>query len=242
MTKVFAHRGFSSQYPENTMEAFQQAIRVGADGIENDLQMTKDGVVVVIHDENLKRLTGNEVYVKDLSYSELKAMDVGGKFRGEHAPVCAPALDEYLELLSPTKLITNFELKTSYFEYPGMLEQTVEKIRAKGYEDRCIFSSFNHYTLLDCLKAAPEIPRGILYGDRLVDPEKYALYLHAQYLHPLYLYLSDENLAVYKAAGVLVNPWTVDDPAVMKWLMTKDAVLAVISNKPDLALQVRAGL
>lgn len=72
MTKIFAHRGFKGNYPENTMIAFEHALHSGADGIELDVQLTKDGRLAVIHDEKLNRTTNMKGLVKDYTYEELK--------------------------------------------------------------------------------------------------------------------------------------------------------------------------
>ena len=73
--RVFAHRGYSGKYPENTMLAFREAEKVGADGIELDVQLTKDGQIVIIHDETLNRTTNGKGYVKDYTLAELKSLD-----------------------------------------------------------------------------------------------------------------------------------------------------------------------
>ncbi len=80
MTLNFAHRGFSGQYPENTMLAFEKAVEAGADGIELDVQFSKDGKLVIMHDESLLRTAGIDGFVKDYTLEQLKAMDVSGKW------------------------------------------------------------------------------------------------------------------------------------------------------------------
>ena len=79
-TKVWAHRGASAYAPENTLEAFRQAVEMNADGIELDVQMTKDGVLAVIHDETLERLGGVKGWVKDFTYNELRHININKKF------------------------------------------------------------------------------------------------------------------------------------------------------------------
>ena len=108
--RVFAHRGYSGRYPENTMTAFREAMKAGTDGIELDVQLSKDGQLVIIHDETLDRTTTGKGYVKDYTLSELKQLDASGRFlTGERIP----AFEEYCEWVKDTSLVTNVELKTS---------------------------------------------------------------------------------------------------------------------------------
>ena len=122
MTKNFAHRGFSGKYPENTMLAFEKAIEAGADGIENDVHLTKDGVPVIIHDELVDRTTNGKGYVKDYTYEELSKLDASYIFP-EYGVLHIPTLREYMELVKDKDIITNIELKTGVFEYPGIEEK-----------------------------------------------------------------------------------------------------------------------
>lgn len=107
MTKIFAHRGASGTFPENTMEAFKQAAAIGADGIELDVQMAKDGRLVIIHDEKLDRTTSLKGYVKDLTYAEIKRGDASHRFSEK------PALSRYRPLkkcLSGRQMLNFFSM------------------------------------------------------------------------------------------------------------------------------------
>lgn len=120
MTKIFAHRGFKGIYPENTMIAFEHALHSGADGIELDVQLTKDGRLAVIHDEKLNRTTNMKGLVKDHTYEELKAGDASHSFYEETGAVSIPLLEEVLELLTQqSSLIINIELKTPFIDIRG---------------------------------------------------------------------------------------------------------------------------
>ena len=105
MTKNFAHRGFSGKYPENTMLAFQKAIEVVADGIELDVQLTKDGEVVIIHDETIDRTTDGKGYVVDYTYKELSKFDASYIYRGKVGFNKIPTLKEYFELVKDLDFI-----------------------------------------------------------------------------------------------------------------------------------------
>ena len=115
MSKIFAHRGFSGKYPENTMIAFEKAVEIGVDGIELDVHLTKDNELVIIHDEDVKRTTNGEGLVKDMTLEELKKLDASATFVGQYGVNPIPTLREYFELVKDTNIITNIELKTSVY-------------------------------------------------------------------------------------------------------------------------------
>ena len=240
LNKIFAHRGFSAKYPENTMLAFQKAVEIGADGVEFDVQLTSDGVPVIIHDEDLNRVAGENVLVKDLTYPELIRRDVSYKFKGQVEKQAVPKLEEYFALVRDLDFITNIELKTAYWEYPGIEQKVIDLIDAFSLRERVILSSFNHYTLLRAKAIAPDIPCGLLYECRIAEPQDYAKLLGMEYLHPLYLFLNDAELEKYQAAGVKASPWTVDHEQDLRYLLKQDAVFAVMTNTPDVALAIRA--
>ena len=163
MSLNFAHRGWSGLYPENTLLAFQKAIELGVDGFEMDVQLSRDGEVVVFHDETLDRVTGYHGYLRDLTVSELKRLDASSGFRGLYGKNEIPTLREFLELVAPTELIVNMELKNNRQYYPRLEEKVIALVRAFGMEKRVIFSSFNNVSILRCRRLAPEIDAGFLW-------------------------------------------------------------------------------
>ena len=241
MTKAIAHRGFSSRYPENTLLAFEQALAIGADGAEFDVQLSLDNVPVVFHDESLKRITGDDLYIKDLTVRELKTLDVSYRFRGQCATQRIPTLEEYFTLVRKKDFLNIIELKTAIFEYPGIEQQVIDMIDAFKLNDRVIISSFNHYSLLRAKEIAPDLPYGILYECRIAEPQRYAAALKVQYLHPDYRFLNDAELTKYEAAGMKTNPWTVDGENDIRYLLGQKNVFAIMSNKPDLVMALRSG-
>ncbi len=241
MVKAIAHRGFSSRYPENTMLAFERALALGADGAEFDVQLTKDGVPVVIHDESLQRTAGDSRLVKDLTLEELRQLDVSYRFAGTVPAQRIPTLDEYCSLVKDRDFWSILEFKTAIFEYDGIERQVIDMIRRFGLEERIVLSSFNHYTLLRCKAIAPELPCGILYECRIAEPQDYCLRLGMQYLHPDYRFLDDAELQKYERAGVMASPWTVDGESDIRYLLGQSDIFAIMSNKPDLVLALRDG-
>ena len=119
MTAIWAHRGASAYAPENTIPAFEQAIEMGADGVEFDVQRTSDGQLVVIHDETINRTSNGFGRVVDLTLEQLRLCNFSNGFVG-HRKVQIPTLREALDLLGPTGVRINIELKNSVELYPGM--------------------------------------------------------------------------------------------------------------------------
>lgn len=241
MIQVLAHRGFSARYPENTLLSFEKALDIGADGVEFDVQLTKDGVPVILHDENLLRTAGADLFVKDLSLEALRGYDVSARFSGAVPPQRVPTLAEYFQLVADRDFLTNIELKNAVYPYPGIEAAVIDLIRQYRLSDRVILSSFNHESLLRVKALAPELPCGILYECRIARPQQYAKNLNFQYLHPWEIFLDDAALDACDAAGILANPWTVDDPARMRYFFERRGVYSIITNRPDLALSLREG-
>lgn len=221
------------------MLAFERALSLGADGAEFDVQLSKDGVPVVFHDENLIRITGTDALVKDLTLRELKAFDISYRFKGECPPQRIPTLEEYFSLVRGRDFLSNIELKTAIFEYEGIEQIVIDLARTYDLYSRVILSSFNHYSLLRCKAIAPELPCGLLYECRIAEPQDYARKLGMEFLHPDYRFLNDSELEKYELAGVQTSPWTVDREEDIRYLLQQKSIYSIISNKPDLALALR---
>ena len=233
--KVFAHRGYSGKYPENTMEAFRGAFAAGADGIELDVQLSKDGQLVIIHDETLDRTTTGKGYVKDYTLSELKQLDASGKlFSG----LQLPSFEEYCEWVKNTPLITNIELKTSIVYYEEIEEKTAEMVKAFRLEDRVIFSSFNHLSIVRMKQLLPECPVGALVEhDDLRNAGYYCSKFGFDYYHPDGSLFTKENAENCRKHGVGVNVWTVNDLKMFE-NMADWGVDGVITNYPKVLAEL----
>lgn len=232
MSKIFAHRGFSGKYPENTMLAFEKAVEIGVDGIELDVHLTKDNEIVIIHDEDIKRTCDGEGLVKDMTADELKRFDASASFRGVYGFCGIPTLREYFDLVKDTDIITNIELKTGVYEYPTIEKRVIDMIKQYGIEEKIILSSFNHFTVKRCEEIAPEIKRGFLTGDWLVDFGKYTTERNAQCCHPWHITLNEEAVREMHAAGREINTWTVNEYEDIERLAAM-GVDSLIGNFPD---------
>ena len=130
-TLVWAHRGASAYAPENTLAAFKQAAESGADGIELDVQKTRDGRLVVIHDETVDRVSRATGWVKDFTYEQLKKVNVNQHFP-KLGVQAVPTLEEVYELVKPTNMTVNVELKTGVVFYPEIEEQVLDVTKQMG--------------------------------------------------------------------------------------------------------------
>ena len=237
-TKVWAHRGASAYAPENTLEAFLLAAEQGADGVELDVQLTKDGEMVVVHDEEIDRVSDGSGFVKDYTLAELKTLNFN-KTHPEYQDVKIPTLREVYEALKPTGMTINVELKTGIFWYKDLEKKVLELTKEMEMEDRVIYSSFNHYSLIRMKELEPSVRTGILYADGIVNVWDYAKKtVGADALHPLYYNIQYPGyLEKTRDLGLKTHAWTVNEEADMKAL-AKAGIEAIITNYPDKARKI----
>ena len=229
---IWAHRGASGHAPENTLPAFRLAAEMGADGVELDVQLSKDGEIVVCHDETVDRTSSAKGCVRDYTLDELKRMDFScGNLAWEGVRI--PTLEEVLDLLEGTGLTVNIELKTGVFFYPGLEEKVVELVRRKGWQDRILYSSFNHRSLQLIRGIDPQARTGLLYADGLVRVVPYAREVGVSALHPaLYNLQYPDVVREARENGLDINVWTVNSEAEIL-LCRGMGVHAIITNYPD---------
>ncbi|MBQ7595686.1 MAG: glycerophosphodiester phosphodiesterase [Clostridia bacterium] len=238
MTKNYAHRGFSGKYPENTMLAFKKAVEAGAEGAELDVHFSKDKELVIIHDETLDRTTDGSGRVMDFTYDELCKFDAHASYKGRFDFQKIPTLREYFEFVKNVDgFMTNIELKTGIYDYPGIEKAVLELIDEFDLRDRIIISSFNHFSVLRFKKLAPDVKCGFLEESRLVGFAEYTKQHGIEYVHPLHYTLDDQFFKEIRANGLGINTWTVNDEEDMR-RMIENGVDAIIGNYPDLAKKV----
>ncbi len=234
-TKIYAHRGASGwdkQYaPENTMPAFEKAIEMGADGIEVDVQLSKDGHVVICHDERIDRTSSGVGWLKDYTLEELRRMSFS-KGHPEFGNVPIPTLRELLDFLSPTGKELNIEFKNGVIYYEGLEEKTVAMIKEFNMEKRVIYSSFNHYSLKILKNTVPNARIGILTDQNFVSILEYVNMMQAEAIHPNYKNIDKLYIDNCHNNGTKVNIWTVDSLAEIK-RFCEYGVDAIITDCPD---------
>ena len=237
MSLIYGHRGASGYAPENTLEAFRLSMDMGADGFELDVHMSKDGELVVIHDETVDRTTDGTGLVRELTLAQLKALDAScgmEAYRGARIPT----LREVYELIRNTSQIVNVEIKTDEWFYPQLEEKCLALAEEMGVEDRILYSSFNHHTLLKLRSLKPDAKLGMLFGDIMVNPWEYAKGLPVDYLHPMKMNIYIPDFARNAAeAGYGVNMWTINDEQTILHCLKED--VGIITNYPDLVVKLR---
>ncbi len=236
-TAIWAHRGAHTVYPENSLPAYEEAILLGAEGIEIDVQRSSDGALVVVHDEYLMRLTGQRVYVKDLTFRELRELSLLSPDHDRIYPI--PLLKEVLDLLAPTDLMLNIELKNSHVPYPGMDDQVLNMVEYSPMASRVCYSSFNHRSMAYLAQQGLGYKSGLLYERAVYEDCYYALNRGVMALHPQYNLLRRPGF-VAKAhdLGLKVHPWTVTSPEAIHLALTEE-VDALITDDVALALEIR---
>jgi glycerophosphoryl diester phosphodiesterase len=237
MVKVYAHRGASGYAPENTMAAFKKAVELGSHGIECDVQMTKDGKLVVTHDEMIDRTTDGKGFIKDITFEELTKLDAGSWFDKEFCGQRVPLLTELLQLIKETGLLLNIEIKSGIVIYPGIEEKVLEEVEAYGIQDKVIISSFNHYSINRIKQLAPSVKTGILYMEGIFEPWNYMKTVGCECAHPFYMALKPEIAGEIKKRGFLINVFTVNDPE-HGASMAAMGVDGIITNYPDKILKI----
>lgn len=232
--KIWAHRGMSGHAPENTLPAFEMAAESDADGIELDVQLTKDKIPVVVHDEYIDRVSDGSGFVRDYTLEELKALNFAKNYPS-FGRVEIPALQQVLHFFKDQRLEINLELKNSEIYYEGIEENVLELVRTMGMQDRILYSSFNHYSLLKLKKLDPAARIALLYRDILADMPAYAKRCGAEALHPSFscLQLSAGLAQECRREGIRLHVWTVNDKNQMRRAAELGAD-AVITNFPEL--------
>lgn len=232
MTLNIAHRGFSGKYPENTMLAFRKASEFYCDGIETDVQLTKDGVPVLIHDETLDRTSNGSGLVKDYTYSELLKLDFG---HGQKIP----SLEDFIAFSKENNLFINLELKNSILPYEGLENITLNLLYKYSYpKDKIILSSFNHYSMVNIKKMDYSYKTGLLYDCCIYEPGNYCRLCGADAMHPQFFSVLNKKVVDdIKLKGFQINTYTVNEAEYMKKLLNL-GIDGIITNYPDLLNQI----
>lgn len=235
--QIFAHRGSKKTHPENTMLAFIEAERVGADGIEFDVQLSADGEIVIIHDETLDRTTTLTGYVKNYTAEELKKADAGIFFSEQFIGERIPLLREVFEWAAENDLIMNVELKTDKFPYEGIEQKVIDLIREFHFEDRIILSSFNHHSLEIAKEIAPEIERALLFKELPKDIENILEEKGESGFHPKRRTITKKLIQYAQKLGYKVRPWIANKRKNIL-LLSDLGVDAIMTDCPEKAIKL----
>ncbi len=229
-----AHRGASAYAPANTLAAFRLAEELGADGVELDVRLSADGVLVVIHDDTVDATTDGHGRVRDMTLPELKRLDAGSWFDPRFAGERIPTLEEVVEALGP-HMVLNIELKGSSWRSEGLEQAVVNLVEEQHLDKRVILSSFNPWTVWRLHRLAPHLSIGLLYAPNRSLPLRRAWLrplVHPTTLHPHHSLVTPRYVTWAHAKGYRVYTWTEDDPTEMRRLMDM-GVDGIITNRPD---------
>ena len=245
---IIGHRGASAYAPENTLAAFRTALDAGADGIEFDVRLTRDGVPVVIHDSTLKRTGGFNHRVAELSLTELKEIDVGSWFdESSFARERVPTLEEVFQLFETTNHLLYLEMKCDSNERDKLAKTCCDLLHSTALKHRVIVECFDLQGIesvknIDCeIKTAAlfepslRIPPTLPMGNRII---KEALAVKADEIALHHRLANRRVIDAARNSNLQVVVWTVDDPGWVK-KASSFGITCLITNDPKSLVQQR---
>lgn len=235
---VYAHRGASGRYPENTLEAFRAAIRHKADGIELDVQLTLDQEVVVIHDHIIDRTTNGKGAVQQFTWEQLQQFSAGAWFDHRFADLRIPRFEEICTLLAPTSLRLIVELKNFFIPQPGLEERVLALLRQYQLTERTTISSFNFDSLLTVKALDPQQATALLYIGSLRAPWEIAARYQASELHAPKDVITPALVKQVHQRQFPLLAWTVNSEKRLRQLFAMK-IDGVITNYPLRARKIR---
>jgi glycerophosphoryl diester phosphodiesterase len=240
-TLYAAHRGGSLLWPENSLLAFRSALALGADYIEFDVHLSKDGEVVVIHDPTLDRTTTGSGPVRERTLAELRAL----KLRDRSALVTEetlPTLDEVARMAAGNRRRMLLEIKVDERgqRYPGIEEKVLAVLDRHGMALRTIVMAFESETWRRVRGLRPDVRAGALYSPKTLEPAAMRGEMEklgqagVRFIGLSQALVTGETVALARGAGLLLGVWTVNDPAPLRRFI-EAGVGIVITDRPDLA-------
>jgi len=235
-----AHRGASGVAPEHTRAAFELALTAGIDMIELDVQLTRDGVLAVIHDETLDRTTSGHGAVREQTWDQIRRLDAGGWFHPGFAGAAVLRLEEVLDLIRDRARL-NVEIKATPADWQTVTRRLRDVLGAAQLLDSVLISSFHMEVLCMMRAACPAVQLGVLWHQLPLDRAlEWAARLGAAAVHPWVELVDAPLVAGAHAAGLRVIAWTVNDTARMRQLIAC-GVDGIISDHPERFAALAAG-
>ena len=224
---IIGHRGASADAPENTLASFALALEQNADGIEFDVQLSRDGVPVVMHDSTVDRTTNGSGRVSDLTLAELRQLVIAGD-------QAIPTLDEVFETFG-RRTLYNIELKGLKINDGGLSAAVADAIEGYQVAEQVLISSFSPFFVR---AARQHLPRAVpvAYLRERRSTRLFHRFVHAEADHPLHTLVDESLMQWARRKGLRVNVWTVDDPAEAQRLL-RLGVHGIITNRPDVLRQ-----
>lgn len=243
MTKIYGHRGRAGTYPENSMLAFEEAVKAGVHGLELDVHMTKDGEVVVIHDATIDRTTSGSGYVRDYTLAELEKFSIGAKYQefknyeSSWNKQHIPTLMDVLKIAKAHDLEVNIELKSHEVEYLGFEEAVLKTVAATGIDpQKIIYSAFHLPTILRLKKLDEFVQIAWLLETMIPLPADYLETFNLDAFH-LDKKLVLEHPEYWRPFAKKIRIWTVNEKADAQALINL-GVAAIISDYPETLLEM----
>lgn len=210
---MIAHRGARKVAPENTLEAFRKAIKLGFDGVEFDVVITKDKVPIVFHGNDLSLITRAKGLIHEMLYEDIAKIDAGSLFDPKYAGEKIPRLEEALALLQDSSMFLNVEIKSQPRGHNGIEPLVADLIKKYGLQNRVLVSSFSPLILRRFRKIAPEIPASLLVGPNPFFFLKTLLsvnMLRVSAINPVFQYTSEALVLFAKEQKYRVYVWNVN--------------------------------
>ena len=241
--RVIAHRGFSGVAPENSLASFRKAIEIDADMIELDVLLSRDGQVVVIHDDAVDRTTNGSGRVSDFTLPQLLQLDVGSWYSEDFAGEKIPTLAEVLELVD-SQILLNVEIKQEAVHdrvRGGITEKVVHMVNQRSMRDRVIISSFDPRAVRRVQLVDPEMKAAMLYNDDLQKDMTVEDIMNATGADAFNLSSEQVTRGIveeWHSYGLPVSVYTVNDVEEMEKLIAI-GVNAIFTDRPDRMLELR---
>ena len=252
-TLIIAHRGASALAPENTLTAFQQAIDEGADGLEFDVRLTKDGIPVVFHDITLRRTANRYLRISNLTAQELKSFDIGSwfnikypkKYNSEFSRERIPTLEEFFDFLGDYKGLLYLELKCKDSEIKPLVKAVTDVVRNSKLMPQITMKSFKLEAVAETNRLLPEVHTAALFAPKIMSilqKQNYliekALECGANELSLHYSLATAKLIELAASQGLTTVIWTADHPIWVK-RGCEIGLKAIITNNPGRLLAKR---
>ena len=238
MVKIFAHRGSSGFYPENTMTAFLEAEKEQADGIEMDVRFTNDRELVVIHDETVDRTTDGKGKVSEYLLTDLKKLNAGANHPTSDKREEILTLKEFLDWAYQTKLLLNIELKYSKDTYLDYEQDVLKLLNKYNLGERLVISSFNSKGLAKIATLDPNIKLGLLYSKKIKKPIEFIRKMNINALHPSKKITSEKNIDEANNQEIPIRVYTLNTEKEIKKYLAMNCS-AIITDYPNRALEIK---
>lgn len=233
---ILAHRGARKVAPENTLAAFKKAIKLGFDGIEMDVVLTKDKVPIVFHGNDLSHSTRENGFIHEMTSSDIFKVDAGSTFEEKFKGEKIPTLAETLDLFKDTNMLINIELKNQPGKKNGIETAVAEMIYNYGFQDKVLISSFSPLMLRRFSKISPKIPSALLIGPHpffFLKTLLSANMLKVTAINPVFQYTSERLVNFAHTMNWRVFTWTINTRQEYKRAVEM-GVDGIITDEPEL--------